>query len=44
MLELINNIILFPFWLVSTFFVYGFGILAYYGLYHIIKFYWEKRS
>lgn len=46
MIELIQNIILFPWWVFSTFFVYGFGLVAYYMLYKALEMYvpWENLN
>ena len=43
MLEFIQNVLTFPFWVVSTFFVYGFGILVYYAIFEVCRHYrpWE---
>jgi hypothetical protein len=43
MIELIQNIILFPWWVFSTFFIYGFGLVVYWGIFEILRHYkpWE---
>lgn len=43
MIEFINNVLTFPWWVVSTFFIYGFGLVVYWGIFEILRHYrpWE---
>ena len=39
MIDFLLSILTFPFWLVSTFFIYAFGIVFYYGIYVLCRVY-----
>jgi hypothetical protein len=43
MIELIQNILLFPWWVASTLFMYAFGLLVYVGIFEALRHYrpWE---
>jgi len=44
MIEFISNILTFPWWVVSKIWIFGFGVLTYYAIFEMLRYYkpWEK--
>jgi hypothetical protein len=44
MIEFINNVLTFPWWVFHTFFIYGFGLVVYWSIFEVLRHYrpWER--